>query len=159
MENASKALIIAGAILLAILLISLGIMIFNQAQDTVNNSGMSQAEITAFNNKFLKYEGKGKKTSDIKMLANEVLVSNAEASNASRLIIVWNITKGTSIVKLDDKSAIKDKDKSLIDMSSIEKDKTYTVEAGYCTDPSENRPKAPNTLTKGCIYTMRIIEE
>ena len=64
MENASKALIIAGAILLAILLISLGIMIFNQAQDTVNNSGMSQAEITAFNNKFLKYEGKGKKTSD-----------------------------------------------------------------------------------------------
>ena len=157
MENASKALIIAGAILLAILLISLGIMIFNQAQDTVNNSGMSQAEITAFNNKFLKYEGKGKKTSDIKMLANEVLVSNAEASNASRLIIVWNITKGTSIVKLDDKSAIKDK--SLIDMSSIEKDKTYTVTAKYCTDPSENRPKAPNTLTKGCIYTMRIIEE
>ena len=30
MENPSKALIIAGAILLAILLISLGIMIFNQ---------------------------------------------------------------------------------------------------------------------------------
>ena len=157
MENASKALIIAGAILLAILLISLGIMIFNQAQDTVNNSGMSQAEITAFNNKFLKYEGKGKKTSDIKMLANEVLVSNAEESNASRLIIVWNTTKGTSIVKLDDKSAIENK--SLIDMSSIEKDKTYTVKAGYCTNPSENRPEAPNTLTKGCIYTMRIFEE
>ena len=38
MENASKALIIAGAILLAILLISLGIMIFNQAQDTVNKT-------------------------------------------------------------------------------------------------------------------------
>ncbi len=151
MENASKALIIAGAILLAILLISLGIMIFNQAQDTVNNSGMTQAEITAFNNKFLKYEGKGKKTSDIKMLANEVLVSNAEESNASRLIIVWNTTKGTSIVKLNDKS--------LIDMSSIEKDKTYTVKAVYCTNPSENRPKAPNTLTKGCIYIMRIFEE
>ena len=121
MENASKALIIAGAILLAILLISLGIMIFNQAQDTVNNSGMSQAEITAFNNKFLKYEGKGKKTSDIKMLANEVLVSNADASNASRLIIVWNKTKGKTIVSINNKSAI--------DMSSIEKEKTYTVTA------------------------------
>ena len=60
MENASKALIIAGAILLAILLISLGIMIFNQAQDTVNNSGMSQAQIQTFNNKFLKYEGSKK---------------------------------------------------------------------------------------------------
>ena len=62
MENASKALIIAGAILLAILLISLGIMIFNQAQDTVTNSGMTEAELTSFNNKFVKYEGKQKGT-------------------------------------------------------------------------------------------------
>ena len=52
MENASKALIIAGAILLSILLISLGIMIFNQAQTTVQDSGMSQAEISTFNSKF-----------------------------------------------------------------------------------------------------------
>ena len=57
MENASKALIIAGAILLSILLISLGIMIFNTAQDTTKNSGMTQAQVSAFNNKFSKYEG------------------------------------------------------------------------------------------------------
>ena len=76
MENASKALIIAGAILLAILLISLGIMIFNQAQDTVNNSGMSQAEITAFNNKFLKYEGT-QKGSVVKSLINRQWNSNS----------------------------------------------------------------------------------
>ena len=46
MENASKALIIAGAILLAILLISLGIYIFSQAQSVVNDSGFTKAEIT-----------------------------------------------------------------------------------------------------------------
>ena len=80
MENASKALIIAGAILLSILLISLGIMIFNQAQDTVNNSGMTQAEITTFNNKFLKYEGT-QKGSVVKSLVNEVIASNADSSN------------------------------------------------------------------------------
>lgn len=80
MENASKALIIAGAILLAILLISLGIMIFNQAQDTVNNSGMTQAEITTFNNKFLKYEGT-QKGSVVKSLVNEVIASNADSAN------------------------------------------------------------------------------
>ena len=85
MENASKALIIAGAILLAILLISLGIMIFNQAQDTVNNSGMSQAEITAFNNKFLKYEGK-QRGAVVKSLINEVIASNAYSNNANRQI-------------------------------------------------------------------------
>ena len=81
MENASKALIIAGAILLSILLISLGIMIFGQAQDTVNNSGMSQAEITAFNNKFTKYESTGGvKGSVVKTLVNEVISSNADDS-------------------------------------------------------------------------------
>ena len=80
MENASKALIIAGAILLAILLISLGIMIFNQAQDTVSNSGMSEAQITAFNNKFLKYEGNQKGTM-VKSMIQEVLATNAESAN------------------------------------------------------------------------------
>ena len=33
MENASKALIIAGAILLSILLISLGLIVYNQAKE------------------------------------------------------------------------------------------------------------------------------
>ena len=76
MENASKALLIAGAILLAILLISLGIMVFTQAQSTVETSGMSQAEITAFNNKFLKYEG-AKDGTMVKALVNEVITSKS----------------------------------------------------------------------------------
>ena len=84
MENASKALIIAGAILLAILLISLGIMIFNQAQDTINTSGMSQADVQAFNNKFLKYEGEHKSGSEVKALINEGLSSNSDENNANR---------------------------------------------------------------------------
>lgn len=87
MENASKALIIAGAILLAILLISLGIMIFNQAQDTVSNSGMSQAEISAFNNKFTKYEG-DQKGSVVRSLIQEVIASNSDPNNASRQIAI-----------------------------------------------------------------------
>lgn len=91
MENASKALIIAGAILLAILLISLGIMIFNQAQDTVNNSGMTQAEITAFNNKFIKYEGT-QKGSVVKSLVNEVIASNADSNNPKVQVSVDNTT-------------------------------------------------------------------
>ena len=97
MENASKALIIAGAILLAILLISLGIMIFNQAQDTVDNSGMSQAEITAFNNKFLKYEGT-QKGSVAKSLINEVLATNQRLSDAEKVkVTVVKKGNGTAI--------------------------------------------------------------
>ena len=93
MENASKALIIAGAILLAILLISLGIMIFNQAQDTVDNSGMSQAEITAFNNKFIKYEGT-QKGSVVKSLINEVLATNQSLSTSEQVKVTL-AKKGT----------------------------------------------------------------
>ena len=74
MENASKALIIAGAILLAILLISLGIYIFSQAQSVVNDSGFTKAEITTFNSQFLKYDGEQKGTA-VKSLITEVITS------------------------------------------------------------------------------------
>ncbi len=89
MENASKALIIAGAILLSILLISLGIMIFNTAQDTTKNSGMTQAQVSAFNNKFSKYEGTIK-GSEVRSLIQEVVASNGDDNNknASRQITI-----------------------------------------------------------------------
>lgn len=81
MENASKALIIAGAILLSILLISLGIMIFTQAQDATKNSGMSQAQVSTFNSKFSKYEGKKIKGSEVRGLIQEIIASNGDEDN------------------------------------------------------------------------------
>ena len=92
MENASKALIIAGAILLAILLISLGIIIFSQAQDTVNNSGMTQAEVQTFNGQLVKYEGAQKGTV-VKTMIQEVLAIN---NNGSGYTITVNVN-GTAI--------------------------------------------------------------
>lgn len=79
MENASKALIIAGAILLSILIISLGILIFSQAQDTINSINMSEQEIMAFNNKFTPYEGKVR-GSQVNALAQAVLTNNRSAT-------------------------------------------------------------------------------
>lgn len=81
MENASKALIIAGAILLAILIISLGILIFNQAQDTVGSVNMDEQEIMAFNNKFTQYEGENVRGSQVNALAQAVLANNQSAKN------------------------------------------------------------------------------
>lgn len=59
MENASKALIIAGAILLSILIIAIGMFIYNSAQSTINDSmtSFSTQEIEAFNNNFESYKG------------------------------------------------------------------------------------------------------
>lgn len=76
MENASKALIIAGAILLAILIISLGILIFNQASGVVNNNSMDEVEIAAFNQKFMQYEGTNVKGAQVNALLNQVIQNN-----------------------------------------------------------------------------------
>lgn len=57
MENASKALIIAGAILLSILIIALGVFVFNQAKSSVGNIGLSDQEVAAFNSKWESYQG------------------------------------------------------------------------------------------------------
>ncbi len=91
MENASKALIIAGAILLSILLISLGIMIFTQAQDVVQGSGMTEAQISSFNSKFTKYEG-AKKGTLIRSLIQEVLATNATSEENDDIEVTVNGT-------------------------------------------------------------------
>ncbi len=78
MENASKALIIAGAILLAIVIISLGLIVVNNTRNVTDNTNLSEQEIQAFNAKFTPYEGE--KISGIKVKA---LLQTAISSNAS----------------------------------------------------------------------------
>ena len=60
MENASKALIIAGAILLSILIIAIGMYIYNSSQNSIGGAvtQISQQEIDAFNQPWEMYEGK-----------------------------------------------------------------------------------------------------
>lgn len=78
MENASKALIIAGAILISILLISVGILIMNSTdgmQDSMQSS-MSQQEIEAFNSPFLTYESTSQTATNVKALLGKIAASN-----------------------------------------------------------------------------------
>ena len=88
MENASKALIIAGAILLSILIISLGIMIYNNAVGVVNTDAMSEVDIQQFNSKFTQYEGKSVKGATVNSMFDAVLASNRAQNDASRQIVV-----------------------------------------------------------------------
>lgn len=83
MENASKALIIAGTILVVMLAIGAGMVLFNKAGGlggAVKNN-WSQDEIQAFNNKFQKYEGE-QKGSRVKELIAVINKSN-ETSEAT----------------------------------------------------------------------------
>lgn len=80
MENASKALIIAGAILISILLITLGIVIYNMASSAVQNNGMNDVEIQQFNQKFLQFEGT-KNGAQLKTLIQTIQSNNSNEEN------------------------------------------------------------------------------
>ena len=83
MENASKALIIAGAILIALLLISVGIMLFNGSSGLFNSarSRMSDQEKTMFNQSFTMYAGNRVSGSSVRELIRIVSANNKDDEN------------------------------------------------------------------------------
>ncbi len=97
MENASKALIIAGAILLSILLISLGIMVYTNARGSIGNANLNSEEIQTFNTKISQYCGGNKSANDMNALMSAVSASNgAQKGKANQsqhwIKVVVNVT-------------------------------------------------------------------
>ena len=134
MENASKALIIAGAILLAILLISLGIMIYTQASGVVNNNAMSEVEISSFNKKFTQYGSSNVRGSQVNALIDAIVQNNlSNAQDTSRQVKLkqsagddyWS----TGTARLTAETAIT----SVSSCPSALSGKTYKI--NYKTDP------------------------
>lgn len=87
MENVSKALLIAGAILLAVLIISIGLYIVNRTNSTMSlgEAELNYVKINAFNSKYETYEGiqQGKNVRKILHYAiqdNNVLLGNDQKS-------------------------------------------------------------------------------
>ena len=76
MENASKALIIAGAILLSIVLITLGVVIIGRGQETVDQANIDDQVVSTWNQKWTKYEGESVNGTVVNNLINEVISSN-----------------------------------------------------------------------------------
>ena len=72
MENASKALIIAGAILLAISIIGIGMYVFQQAQGAMSGIGMDSEKAAAYNQKFDSYIGTNIKGTQVRALYDVV---------------------------------------------------------------------------------------
>ena len=84
MENASKALIIAGAILLSILLITLGVVVVSNVMPTINRANVNQQEVQTFNAKFDSFGGSNKTATDVRSLYAAVISSNgSEKINAT----------------------------------------------------------------------------
>ena len=137
MENASKALIIAAAILIAILLISVGVYVVGVAQEQINNSDMSSIELETFNQKFTKYLGT-QKGSAIRTMVQEVMAYNNsdQASDETRIAINKNTANNNakidgdadaSLVSLDPKDDVT----PYFNSTTFKNTKTYTVKIIY----------------------------
>ena len=77
MENSSKALLIAGAIIICVLLVTVGLFTYNRAGTSINDSmmAMSISEIEAHNAEYIMYDGE-QTGSNVKSLIR-IIISNA----------------------------------------------------------------------------------
>lgn len=87
MENATKALLIAASVLIAITLIALGISLLGSSQGVVEETGsVSEATgISIFNSQYANYEGQ-RMGSEVKSLLQKVRANNQ--TNTDRIINV-----------------------------------------------------------------------
>ena len=100
MENASKALIIAGSILLAIILISLGMMIINNARIQIGGQDLSKQEIEAFNSQWDQYCGSSKSAAEVRSVFSAIVANNAAEKQSGKNRFV-NFSKSSNAIKLD----------------------------------------------------------
>ena len=90
MENASKALIIAGAILLSILIIAIGMYIYTSSHNSISEAGsqISEQEKTSFNQQWNTYEG-AQGGNNVKALLQKIIANcNTNAQEDQRLVDV-----------------------------------------------------------------------
>lgn len=89
MENATKALLIAAAVLIAILVISLGIVVYNKASEAVNTGGdLTEYQTQQFNEKFTKYAGESVTGSDVNAMLQTVFNHNNAQPDTSTCVKV-----------------------------------------------------------------------
>lgn len=144
MENASKALIIAGAILLAILIIALGVFIFNKAKSATNMDDLSNQQVEAHNATFQNYEGNINGT-QAKTLIDAIRNNNQQMPTDGDITISSG-KAGTVTISNTMATADLTKLKNAFDPT-----KQYTVSiVDYCTKDGQY---------KGYINKMSIVEK
>ena len=129
MENASKALIIAGAILISILLIGVSMMIFNGAGGLFNNATatMSKQEIQAFNSQWTQYEGK-QTGSSVRSLMSELMTNASDKVNGGDQTKLPTVKLGNDTAEFSKDGSTSEYVKNLTTIrTAVKNTKTYEV--------------------------------
>ena len=93
MENASKALIIAGAILISILIIGLGVYFYNMAASTGKKVDLTSQEAQAQNEQFTAYFGDRRSAAEVKALMGQITSNNitgASSDENKKIYVLFN---------------------------------------------------------------------
>ena len=150
MDNAAKALVIAGAILISIVLISLGILIVNRAQTSIDEgvAKMSSQEKQIFNAKFEMYEGRQHGT-QVRALIGEIITNNNENFEIDGKVIAVefdNISganlKATSPIELQEQTedAVEEMSRQLVNLrTNINTGGRYDITLNYPASGLINR--------------------
>lgn len=105
MENATKALLIAAAVLVAILIISFGLVIYNKSTTATDSADLTATQIQAQNEKFAKYERDNQRGSVVNALLETALTNNTTAtSEGAKVKVAMDGTNGAVLVATDGKS-------------------------------------------------------
>lgn len=104
MENASKALIIAGAILISIVLVSVGVIVVNSLNPDSAVEELTKQEVDSFNSKFNNSIGDNKLGSVAKNLISTVMTNNAntDASNQVSIALTDEVTTTNTVAATAD---------------------------------------------------------
>ena len=136
MENASKALIIAGAILLAIAIIGIGMYVYQNAADAMSGTDMTDQKVSTYNQTFLNYSGT-QKGSAVKTLCNTIANHNRTASDDSEKVqVIYSDSKFSS-------------EKTEVDASAITQSNTTTT---HINDVKNNSVKSGVSYTVNFAY-------
>lgn len=141
MDNASKALIIAGAILIAVMLVSLGVMLYNTAAGVAESTTgtVESLGIEGYNAQFNQYMGERQRAAVAQGLIDKVITNNANADTTISVQLIGTSGTGmtTSIAATNDQA-------SLITMRNTitSKNTVYKIEiGGYDTSGTINSIK------------------
>lgn len=138
MENASKALIIAGAILISILIIALGVFIYQRASGIASDTGsMDSTKLQSINQPFENYEGEAVSGSDVRALCDLVRTNNNkyQTSAPDRVITIAGKSTAADIAEYK---------------ATIDSAKTYKVTiTGYVTSGANEGVVQTITVSAG----------
>ena len=129
MENASKALIIAGAILISIVLVSVGVLVVNSLNTDDALSTMTQQEIQAFNTKFDNSTGLNRTGAVVRTLISTIITNNSQYAGD---------TEKTVKVTMGSNSEVTDAATLSTMRNSVNNGKRYNVTAGYSASGTIN---------------------